>query len=135
MGNNETWHSILGIEMDEVFEKKLAKLAFNSSKSVRNLSDKVIMEEGFILGYSRVSDIPEDKMNNAKFKTGYARGLRTRTAEEYQQRIETVEEMVKNNISFDMADDEIKKDENLYAHYLLSQNRLRLEQLKKGKNK
>ena len=114
-------------------EEKLKKLNEISKTMIRSKEDELLLSEGYILGYSRVTEISEEKLNNHFFKSGYERGLRTKAAEDYQERIHIVEEMVKNNIDFDLAPEYIVNDTNLRTHYFLYSNRIKLEARKKNK--
>ena len=121
------------ITKDIRLDIKLKQMDEMSKSMIKTKQDEELLNEGYLLGHSRVVEINEEKLNNRFFRSGYERGLRTKTLEDYQERISVVEEMVNNNIDFELAPEDIVNDVNLRTHYFLYSNRIKLEERKRGK--
>lgn len=125
--------NIEDIEMEKKREEKLKKLNEIAKTMIKTKEDEALLSEGYALGYARVGNISTEKLNNHFFRSGYERGLRTKAAEEYQAKINIVEEMVKNNIEFELAPEEIVNDSTLRTHYLLYKNRMKIDERRREK--
>lgn len=107
-----------------IYDKEKEKRARNKSKSITNLEEHKLMDEGYKSAMDGISsDLLEDKLNNPFFKSGYLRGIRTLNAKKYLENEEIVRKMVANNIPFEMASEEIKNNANLKSLYDLEKMR------------
>lgn len=113
-------------------DKKLERL-YEKSRMIAVTDEEMSMKNvAYLSGLNRVH-VTEEKLANPLFRKSYERGLRFRKLYEYKQKVKIVEEMVNNNIDFDLASVEIKNDPTLYNHYLMCKMKKDLEQVRKNK--
>lgn len=113
-------------------DKKLEQL-YEKSRIIAVTDEEMSMKNvAYLSGLNRVR-VTEEKLANPLFKKSYERGLRFRYLYEYKQKAKIVEKMVSDNIDFDLASDEIKKDPTLYNYYLVCKMKKDLEQIRSYK--
>lgn len=108
-------------KLERLYERTRIKAVTDEEISMKNIA--------YLSGLNRVR-VTEEKLANPLFKKSYERGLRFRYLYEYKQKVKVVEEMVKNNIDFDLASDEIKEDLSLYNYYFMCKVKQESEKIK-----
>ena len=99
-------------------DENLKKMSIANSKVCKNEKERKIFELGFQTGIDK-KEKPEEYENNVLFNNGYNRAIRIIKLKEYEQKQEIARQMAENNIPFENAPEEIKKDKNLEATYKL----------------